>query len=85
MLLDNLDIRHSEDLPNGAKLIVVGDHFKPRIYWPDGVVTYLSLNLKHVYDRGKGFVKRIERPDADCIKLAQDWAYRKVGDRNPMI
>ena len=67
-----------EELPCGSVLEIVGG--KPRVYHKDGVVSYFSLDIKNYYDRSgeKGFVKRLQRPDKEVIRICRIWAKETV-------
>ena len=74
-----LDIKHEEILPTGELLQLVGCCFKTRLYKSNGVVSYLSLPLKFIYNNDKkGFVSVEERSKQECINLARVWANKQL-------
>jgi len=68
-------VKHTEHLPDGSVLVIIGGHFKPKILRNDGSSVGLCLDLKNWYDKRKGFVERRARTDAEAIKIGVDWAY----------
>ena len=71
-------VKHTQHLPDGSVLVIIGDHFKPKILRNDGSNVGLCLDLKNWYDRSKGFAKRSTRTDAQAIKMGVDWAYSRM-------
>jgi hypothetical protein len=78
------NIKYETVLPSGELLQVIGGCFKPRLRLHSGLVVYLSVALKYVYNKNKGFIQVEERSDAQCINLSKEWANRVLIEKGEL-